>query len=54
MREKTTFVSVRHIHVEGGRAATAHSASTTFFCVEVIVARDPGNDLAVLGHAKAF
>lgn len=52
VREEATAVGSRH--VKNFHAAAAHTTLAAFFCIEMVVSRRAGNDLAVFGHAKAF
>lgn len=54
MREETTLVGIRHNAVKDRCSSAAHPASAALFGVKVVVTGDAGNNLAVLGHAKAF
>ncbi len=54
IRKKTALIGIAHCRVEINRAALALLFTTGALGVEVVVAGDPSNDLALFGHAKAL
>ncbi len=54
MRQETALISVRHDAMKGHCSTTAHPASAAFLGVEVVLARNTGNDLAVLCYPQTL